>query len=75
MKTGDVLLIAIWVLLFLSGPAHAYLDPGSGSMILQVLLGGVAAIGVAVKIFGRRILEFFRIRRKDEPGQTTDDHR
>ena len=23
-------------------PAHAYLDPGTGSMILQVLLGGVA---------------------------------
>jgi len=75
MKTGDVLLITVWVLLFLSAPAHAYLDPGSGSMILQVLLGGLAAIGVAVKIFGRRILEFFRIRGKDEPDQTTDEHR
>jgi hypothetical protein len=67
MKTGDVLLITVWVFLFLSVPAYAYLDPGSGSMILQVLLGGLAAIGVAVKIFGHRILEFFRIRRKDRP--------
>jgi len=25
----------------------AYLDPGSGSMILQLLAGGVAAVGVA----------------------------
>jgi hypothetical protein len=75
MKTGDVLFLAVWFLLFLSVPAHAYLDPGSGSIILQVLLGGLAAIGVAVKIFGRRILDFFGIRRKDEPGQTTDEHK
>jgi hypothetical protein len=72
MKTGDVLWIAIWMLLFLSLPAYAYLDPGSGSMILQVLLGGVAAIGVAIKIFGRRILEFFRIQKKDESEIKTE---
>jgi len=59
MKVGDVFLLALWVVLFATVPAYAYLDPGSGSMILQVLLGGVAAIGVAIKIFGRRILEFF----------------
>ena len=27
-------------------PAMAYLDPGAGSMLLQVLLGGTAAAGV-----------------------------
>ena len=35
----------------------AYLDPGSGSMILQALLGGVAGLFVAVKMFGVRIKE------------------
>lgn len=46
-------------------PVHAYLDPGSGSMLLQILLGGFAAIGVAAKLcwhrlaarFGRRTVE------------------
>ncbi len=34
--------------LFISSPSHAYLDPGTGSIILQGLLAGVAvAIGVA----------------------------
>ena len=32
----------------------AYLDPGSGSMILQILAGGVAAVGVAAKMYWRR---------------------
>ena len=33
----------------------AYLDPGTGSMVLQVIVGGVAAIGVAGRYYWRRI--------------------
>jgi hypothetical protein len=44
----------------------AYLDPGSGSMILQILAGGVAAVAVTAKLYWRRLLRFLRIR-KDEP--------
>jgi hypothetical protein len=33
----------------------AYLDPGSGSMILQTLLGGFAAVLVSIKMFGKRV--------------------
>jgi hypothetical protein len=31
--------------------AHAYLDPGSGSMLLQLLLGGVAGLAVVFKLY------------------------
>jgi hypothetical protein len=44
----------------------AYLDPGSGSMILQILAGGLAAVAVTAKLYWNRILRFLRIR-KDEP--------
>jgi hypothetical protein len=44
----------------------AYLDPGSGSMLVQLLVGGVAAAAVAVKLYWYKILRFLRIR-KDEP--------
>ena len=44
----------------------AYLDPGTGSMLLQLLVGGTAAAGVAAKLYWRRILRFLRLR-KDEP--------
>ncbi len=33
----------------------AYLDPGSGSLILQAVLGGVAGLGVAGKAMRNRI--------------------
>lgn len=44
----------------------AYLDPGSSSIIIQMIAGGVAAIAVSAKLFWGRILRFLRIR-KDEP--------
>jgi len=33
-----------------------YLDPGTGTMILQMIAGAVAAAAVVLKMFGRRIL-------------------
>ncbi len=41
--------------LLLTPNVWAYLDPGTGSMLLQVILGGIAAVGVALKIFWHRI--------------------
>jgi hypothetical protein len=35
----------------------AYLDPGSGSMILQILVVGLAGLGVLFKYAGARILD------------------
>ena len=48
----------------------AYLDPGSGSMILQIIAGGLAAVAVTAKLYWNRILRFLRIR-KDEPETGT----
>jgi hypothetical protein len=54
-------------MLFFERPVHAYLDPGSGSMFLQILLGGTAAIGVILKLYWGRLLVLFRIRKDDPP--------
>jgi hypothetical protein len=45
----------IFLLILFSEPAAAYLDPGTGSMLLQVILGGVAAVAVALKLFWYKI--------------------
>jgi hypothetical protein len=42
-----------------------YLDPGSGSVLLQLILGGVAAVGVAMKFYWRRIRRALRIGKPD----------
>ena len=47
-------------------PTPAYIDPGSGSMLLQIILGGVAAAGVTAKLTWRRLLRTLRIRKDDE---------
>ena len=47
-------LITLFALLF-TQPAWAYLDPGTGSMLLQVILGGIAAVGVALKLGWHKI--------------------
>jgi hypothetical protein len=52
----------------------AYLDPGSGSLIVQLLVGGVAAVGVSLKLYWGRILSFLRIRRDDESAVEQDTH-
>lgn len=53
----------------LSSPAFAYLDPGTGSIILQVLLGGVAGVALAGKLYWHKLLSLIGIR-KDQPAQT-----
>ena len=47
----------------------AYLDPGSGSMILQILAGGVAAVAVTARLYWNRILRFLRICKDDDVAE------
>ncbi len=42
----------------------AYLDPGSGNMILQILAGGLAAVAVTARLYWHRILKLLRIRKR-----------
>jgi hypothetical protein len=44
----------------------SYLDPGSGSMILQMIAGGTAAVAVTGKLYWRRLLKLLRIRKSDD---------
>jgi hypothetical protein len=47
-----------------------YLDPGTGSMLVQLLVGGVAAAVVTAKLYWHRILRLLRIRKSEpEPDQ------
>lgn len=54
-----ILLLTV-VGLLASQPAFAYLDPGTASLALQALIGGLAAAGVAVLGFASRTKAFLR---------------
>jgi hypothetical protein len=49
----------------------AYIDAASGSMLLQIILGGAAAVAVALKMWWRRVLTILHIRKPedDEPAE------
>jgi len=47
-------------LLFVPCTAHAYLDPGTGSMIVQVIIGSVLAGLYMAKVYWRKIVQFFK---------------
>jgi hypothetical protein len=65
-----VLTLALCMVFGYSTPAHAYIDPGSGSMMLQLLLGGVAGFIVIVKLYWRRVSE--RLRFKSESRRKSE---
>ena len=61
------------VFLALQAPsAFAYLDPGTGSMLLQVILGGVAAATVALKLYWHRIKQALGLAKPVELDDETD---
>jgi hypothetical protein len=47
----------------------AYIDPGTGSIILQAIVASVVGAAIAVKLFWHRILKFLGLR-KGDPGAT-----
>ena len=55
-------------------PAHtmittlSYIDPGTGSLVLQMIAGGVAAAAVTAKLYWRRLSRVLRIRRPEDEG-------
>jgi hypothetical protein len=48
-------LLALW-----TAPAYAYLDPTTGSILLQGLLAGIAGVMMVGRLFWTRLKEFFR---------------
>lgn len=48
-----------------------YLDPGTGSLLIQILLAGLLGIGVAVRVFWDKIIGFFT-KNKNENSEVHD---
>lgn len=46
--------------------AHAYLDGASGSMIIQVLLGGIVGMGVFLKMYWQALMVKLGFRKPEE---------
>lgn len=54
-----VFALAVAMLLCVA-PAHAYLDPGSGSYLYYLLVSGFLGAGALVKFYWQRLKDFAR---------------
>lgn len=54
-----VFLVVAISIIACSGDAYAYLDPGTGSYVLQIVIAGIVSALFTIKMFWRRIVDFF----------------
>jgi len=71
---------AVWMMVgffaFGIATAQAYLDPGTGSMILQAVIGAVAGALIVIKLYWYKLTSFFKSRaatKRDAGGTDKDD--
>lgn len=60
MKKIGFLVVTVHVLAIWADNAHAYIDPGAGSMVLQAILAALIGIGVFVRQARVTIAAFFK---------------
>jgi hypothetical protein len=64
----SLLIVAVWVTVFPS-QAFAYLDPGTGSLIVQSVIAALAAAGFALRLYWNKVRGWFKWPRRRHPGE------
>jgi hypothetical protein len=60
LRPGLIVVLAALVSPILLRPAYGYLDPGTGSYILQLLVGGLLGGLFAIGLFWKRVIAFVK---------------
>jgi hypothetical protein len=74
-KTTLVWLVLVVMLMTImpNAYAHAYLDPGSGSLIIQLVVAGLLGLAVTARLFWTNILVFLRLKERVELDDIDED--
>ena len=54
-----VVIITVILFLWSIKNAYAYIDPGTGSYIIQVIIGGVLGAAFALKVYWKKVKFYF----------------
>jgi hypothetical protein len=73
MKIFSAVGLTLALVLLSESRVDAYLDPGSGSMLIQLLLGGLAGAAVILKLAWHRLRGLFGLSVEKEPAVRADD--
>lgn len=64
-------LLLVCLLVLAPASAHAYIDPGTGSFVIQGIIAAVVGAGFAIKMFWHRIKAF--LTGKPMPTEADDE--
>lgn len=67
------LYVLFLLLVFVTSSVYSYIDPGTGSYLVQVLIAVFVGASVGIKVFWRRIKEFFTGKKTELPEVKEDD--
>jgi hypothetical protein len=62
-----------FIVMVFNKPAYAYLDPGTGSILLQGLIAAVAGVLATGGIYWNKIKNFFSSNKEKHEQQTNED--
>lgn len=68
-----IFLLNIISLFFTLTSAQAYLDPGTGSIILQGIIGAIAAAATFLKFYWHKVLKILGVKKKIVVDQKKDN--
>ena len=64
-KFFSVVFVVAAICLF-ARPAHAYLDPSTGSLIFQIIAAAFLGVAVFIRIYWAKVKSFFRKGEQDD---------
>ena len=66
MFSLNLIKLVLFFLIFFPSIAYSYLDPGTGSYLIQILVAAIFGSLFALKMFWGRIKAFFQRKKTDE---------
>jgi hypothetical protein len=65
--------VSLSLLTLMSAPANAYLDPGTGSIILQAIIASVVVGFASMRFWWDRLLSLLGLRKQPKPSESAAD--
>ena len=73
MRSFVVALALAAALGLMAAPAHAYLDPGTGSYVFQMVAAALVSVGFLVRAYWQRLRGLFTRRDPPRPPSPPDE--
>lgn len=61
------LAVAVLAMALLAAPAHAYIDPGAGGLLIQALLGGLATAAFLISRYWHQLVRRIKGQPPEQP--------